>query len=87
MRKTYLEANSKGPYTLVRKPFELVPKIWNSTDIENFVAMKLVRHNHEGFHMIPIPPTAPKESMAEASQFFQILLAMDLKLSSEHFVS
>ena len=60
LRKICLEASLKGPYTLVRKPLELVPKIWNSTKIENFVAMKLVRLKPEGFHMIPIPPTVPE---------------------------
>ena len=87
LRKSCLEASLKGPYTLVRKPLELVPKIWNSTEIENFVAMKLVKLKPEGFHMIPILFAAPEASMAEASLFFQILLTMDLKLSYEHFVS
>ena len=61
--------------------------MWKSTEIENFVSMKLIILKNEGLHMIPIPLDALEESVEEASLFFRIFLTMDLKLSSEHFVS
>ena len=64
LRKDFLEANVKGRYTLVNVPLELVPKMWNSIEMVNFMARKLVRPMSRGFHIMPRTPTASETSIS-----------------------